>query len=126
MKLRMSARGVELSAELNEYIRRRVHFSLGRFAGRIQSVSISLADVNGPRGGLDKICDVRVNAGLRNPLMVRERQGNVHAAVAFAVERAERALRRQLQIASRTDRAKRGRTAARTFKIGDSARIPVV
>jgi len=126
MKLRMSARGVKLSAELNEFVSRRVHFRLGRFAERIRSVSIALADVNGPRGGLDKLCDVRVNAGLRNQVIVRERQANVHAAVAFAVERAERALRRHLQIASRTDRARRGRTVARIQRIGDPPRIAVV
>ena len=100
MKMRLAAHGIELSGELKDYIRRRVHFSLGRFAARIRSLSIRLADINGPRGGVDKCCDIRVDVGLRQQVIVRERQANLHAAVAFAMERAERAVQRQLKLAS--------------------------
>ena len=97
MKLRLVSRGVEVTSDLNDYVRRRVHFALGRFAGKIRSVTIRLVDVNGPRGGIDKCCDIRVNVGLRQEVIVRERQANIHAAIAFAVERADRAVQRQLQ-----------------------------
>ncbi len=100
MVLRLAARGIELSADLNEYVRRRAHFSLGRFAGRIKRLSISLSDSNGPRGGVDKHCDIRVDVGLRQRVIVRERQATIHAAVAFAVDRAERAVERQLKLKS--------------------------
>ncbi len=97
MRLRMAVRGLELSAELADYVRRRVHFSLGRFSGKIKSLYIRLADVNGPRGGVDKLCDIQVNIGLRQPVIVSERQAGIHSAVAFALERAERAVQRQLK-----------------------------
>src|SRR5690348_8295609 len=100
MKMRLAAHGVDLSGDLKDYIRRRVHFSLGRFAARIRSLSIRVADVNGPRGGVDKCCDIRVDVGLRQPVIVRERQANLHVAVAFAMERAERAVERKLKLAS--------------------------
>jgi hypothetical protein len=100
MKLHLAAHGIELSADLHDYVKRRAHFSLGRFAGRIRSLSIRLADINGPRGAIDKLCDIRVDVGLRQPVMIRERQASIHAAVAFAVERAERAVQRQLRLAS--------------------------
>ena len=70
--------------------------------------AIRVADVNGPRGGVDKCCDIRVDVGLRQPVIVRERQANLHVAVAFAMERAERAIQRQLKFAitgNRTDTA---------------------
>ena len=98
MRLRLAARGIELSADLNDYVRRRAHFSLGRFAGRIRSLSIRLTDVNGPRGGIDKLCDIRVDVGLRQEVIVRERQTSIHGAVAFAMDRAERAVQRQLKL----------------------------
>ena len=104
MKMRLAARGIELSGDFEDYLRRRVHFSLGRFAARIRSLSIRLADVNGPRGGVDKCCDVRVDVGLRQQVIVRERQANLRAAVAFAMERAERAVQRQLKFASTGNR----------------------
>ena len=115
MNLRLVTRGIELSADLNDYVRRRAHFSLGRFAGRIRSLSIRLADVNGPRGGIDKLCDIRVDIGLPKTVIVRERQANIHAAVAFAVDRAERAVQRQLRLTSTGDR---GETAP-TMEFGD-------
>lgn len=41
-------------------VRERFEFALGRFAGRVQSVTIRLGDVNGPRGGVDKTCAATV------------------------------------------------------------------
>ncbi len=107
MKLRLVSRGVEVTSDLNDYVRRRIHFALGRFAGKIRSVTIRLVDVNVPRGGIDKCCDIRVNIGLRQEVIVRERQANIHAAVAFAVERADRAVQRQLQ-SGNTERYENG------------------
>ncbi len=100
MKMRLAAHGIELSGDLKDYIRRRVHFSLGRFAGSIRSLSIRLADIKGPRGGVDKRCDIRVDVGLRQQVIVCERQANLHTAIAFAMERAERAVQRKLKLAS--------------------------
>lgn len=102
MRLRFVTRGIELTADLKDYVRRRVHFALGRFSGKIRSVSIRLVDVNGPRGGVDKGCDIRVNVLHRQDVIVRERQANIRAAVALAVERADRAVQRQLKSDSRS------------------------
>jgi putative sigma-54 modulation protein len=114
MKLRLAARGIELSADLKDYITRRVHFSLGRFAGRIRSLSLRLADVNGPRGGVDQRCDVRVDVG-QQAVIVRERQANVHAAIAFALDRAERAVQRRLKSGG----ADKGMDTVRRVEFGD-------
>jgi putative sigma-54 modulation protein len=100
MKLRLATRGIELTADLKDYVKRRIHFALGRFAGKIKSVSVRLADLNGPRGGVDKSCHIRVDVGLRQEVIVCERHDNIHAAVAFAVGRADRAVRRQLESAN--------------------------
>ncbi len=101
MKLRFVAQGIELTAELEDYVRRRIHFALGRFAGKIKCVSVRLADLNGPRGCVDKSCELRVDAGLRQEVIVGERHHNIHAAVAFAAERVDRAVQRQLESANK-------------------------
>ena len=99
MKLRLTARGIELPAELKDFVMRRIHFGMGRLSGRIKSLSVRLADINGPRGGIDKCCDIRVDAGFGQELIVREQQATIHAAVALAVDRAERSVQRQLRLA---------------------------
>ena len=105
LKITVTARGVEVPDELKEFIHRRAHFGLGRFASRIRGVTVRLEDVNGPKGGLDKCCDIRVDAGLPTNVMVRERQENLHSAVSLAMERAQRALKRRLSLARLTDRS---------------------
>ena len=94
MEIKLKSHGVRLSEELRQHIERRVYFGLRRFASRIRSLTIRLRDSNGPRGGVDQCCDVRVDVGLSHAVIVRERQENMFAAVALAVERAERAVRR--------------------------------
>lgn len=98
MKMRMAAHGVQISGELKEFIKRRIYFSLGRFGGRIKSLSVRLADINGPRGGIDKCCDIRVDAGLSQEVIVRERQKTIQAALSLAFERVERAMKKRLRL----------------------------
>jgi ribosome-associated translation inhibitor RaiA len=98
MRLQVTSHRIDPTADLKDFVERRIHFALGRFAGRIKALSAPLADVNGPREGMDKCCAIRVNAGYGGPLFVRERQDNIYAVVARAVERAERAVQRQLSL----------------------------
>ena len=98
MKLELTAHSIELTPDFRESVGRRIHFALGRFADRIKSVSVRVADVNGPRGGIDKCCIVRIYAGLRRTVVIREQRSDVHAAVAVAAERAGRSMTRQLQL----------------------------
>jgi putative sigma-54 modulation protein len=109
MRLRLSGKGIEMTAELRELVRRRVDVALGRFAGRLEQVFVRLGDVNGPRAGVDKYCDIGIEAGLPRPLMIRERQGSLPAALSVACKRAGRAVRRQLELA----RVGRRRTGTR-------------
>lgn len=48
------------AADLVEHVDRRLHFALARFSVRIARVSVFLDDVNGPRGGVDKVCRIVV------------------------------------------------------------------
>jgi putative sigma-54 modulation protein len=98
MKLHVKGHGIDLTAELREYIERRIHFAFGRFAGSVKSVSVRLADGTGAKGGTNKRCDIHVDTGLRHPMVVREQQDDIRSAVAFALERAERAVQRQFRL----------------------------
>jgi putative sigma-54 modulation protein len=117
MKVRLTAQGIELSAELRDYVTRRIHFGLGRFVGRIKSLTVRLTDINGPRGGIDKSCHIRVDAGLSQRVIVRERQETIHAAVALAMERVERAVERQLSLTRPA--ARRSATRRADFQYGE-------
>ena len=89
--------GIELSPEDGDYIRRKLGRRLGKFAGSIERVSVRLEDVNGPRGGIDHVCRIKVVlSGL--PSVVYEKRGaSLLPVVDGAIAGVERALRRRLQ-----------------------------
>jgi len=83
MILNMHASGLELTATMKEYIDRRIGFALDRFGEAIDSVTVTLEDTNGPRGGVDQRCQIRVKLiGDRN-LVVAE---NTHEALRAAID----------------------------------------
>ena len=98
MRLQVTGRRIDISDDLKDFVRRRIHFTLGRFSGRIKALSVRLADVNGPRNGVDKTCDIRISDGTGGVVIVRERQENIYSAVAHALDRAERAVQRKLNL----------------------------
>ena len=103
MRLQLTAHGIELTPELREYVQRRIHFALGRFSRRIERLWVRLSEVDGPRVSLDKWCTIRVDAGLSQVVVVSERQDDIHAAVALAVDRSARTVERRLRLLDRTE-----------------------
>lgn len=80
--------------------RRRLEFALGRFAGRVRSLTVRLTDVNGPRGGLDKKCLIAVRlTRSRHVIVIEDVDADHNVVVSRAAERAARAVSRALQSA---------------------------
>lgn len=55
-----------------ELVRTRLEFALGRFTGRVRSLRVTLKDLNGPRGGLDKHCRIAIRLDRQGRLIVVE------------------------------------------------------
>ena len=77
--------------------RTRLAFALGRFAGRVRSVSVRLTDVNGPRGGLDKKCVIAVRLE-RSPrvILIEDADTDAEVVVCRCAERTARAVARAI------------------------------
>ena len=68
---------VDLDDDQQAYVRRKLGMKLGKFATSIERISVRVTDMNGPRGGVDQVCNVKVVlSGL--PSVVIERR---HAAL---------------------------------------------
>ncbi|MEZ5356180.1 MAG: HPF/RaiA family ribosome-associated protein [Bryobacteraceae bacterium] len=97
MIIEIRSAGIPLTPGLRALVARRVRFAMEKFAERIQKLTVRLADVNGPRGGRDKRCVVRLESHLREPIVIAERQERIQAAVSAAAERASRTFERRIR-----------------------------
>ena len=87
----------DLTEALQSYIERRLHFSLGRFGGRVGRVRVRITDVNGPRGGPDKSCHISAEllpSGMT--LLQQATDANLYAAIGRATEGIGRSFARAL------------------------------
>ena len=81
------------------YCEKRLRSALGRFTDQIERVVVSLSDINGPRGGEDKKCVVRVQLRAQNLLVVSALSESMHAALDLAAARVNRSVGRRLELA---------------------------
>jgi putative sigma-54 modulation protein len=95
-------RGV--TEEVHDFITRRLHFALGRFAPQVERVTAQVADVNGPRGGTDKRCRMEVKLRGLGSVSSEAHADDVEEAAALAAERLGRGVARALERRQQTKR----------------------
>jgi predicted transcriptional regulator/ribosome-associated translation inhibitor RaiA len=88
--------GVNVDDDTREYLRRKLGRKLGKFAMRIERVSVRLRDANGPRGGVDHQCQVKVVLSRLPSVVVEEQRDTVRAAIDAAMSGATRSVSRAL------------------------------
>jgi len=95
--IHIRAFGISVAQKTRTSIRQKLDRKLRKFARSVERVSVRLRDVNGPRGGVDHVC--RIKVVLRNlPSVVYEKQDtSLETAFGGALTGAERAVRRTLQ-----------------------------
>ena len=96
MNLELRGRNLKVSEALREHCEKRLHFALGRFSDQVARVSVRLMDQNGPRGGIDKSCQLTVHLRKARSIHIESVNGNLFAAVAEAADRASHAVAREL------------------------------
>lgn len=96
MRLSIRASGIELSEELRRHVERRLLFALSRFGERVKDVTVRLADLNGPRGGIDKRCRMLAQLAPRGAIRVVKTDGDLQAAIDRCAERLGRSVVREL------------------------------
>jgi hypothetical protein len=78
-------------------IRRKLGARLGKFSSTIERVSLRTEDVNGPRGGIDQVCRIKVVLRGLPSVVYERRDAALNAALDGALAGAERAVRRAVQ-----------------------------
>jgi hypothetical protein len=80
------------SAEYRDLAEHRVRFVMRRLAWMVSRAQVQLSDVNGPRGGVDKRCQVLLKSDGRSVLVISSTASDWRAALDTALARAARLL----------------------------------
>jgi len=88
---------------LRSFVRQRIRFVFRRMDWLISKATVSMSDINGPRGGLDKRCQVQVQPPDATPVVVTSIARDWRGALDLALARAARAIirKQQARIATR-------------------------
>jgi len=89
--------GVQIGDEDRDYIRRKLGMKLAKFAGSVQRVSVRLTDVNGPRGGVDQECRIKVVLQALPSVVVVRQNAALRAAIDAALRAMEQAVQRAVR-----------------------------
>jgi ribosomal subunit interface protein len=96
MNVQIRTRGIPITQGLRSHVERRASFALDRFADRLMSVTVRFADVNGARGGVDKVCRVEIVLRGAGAVRASDAHEDLYVAIDGALHRASRNVARAL------------------------------
>jgi ribosomal subunit interface protein len=97
MQFEIRVRNIRVTEALRGHIQRRLLFALERFARQIRRVRVRVGDVNGPRGGIDKRCQLAISLVPVTTIVMEGRDSNIYAAVDRVADKAGRSIGRRLK-----------------------------
>ena len=89
--------GGEVGARDRDRIARKLGTRFGKFGSFIERITVRLSDANGPKGGRDQICQIKVVLSGLPSVVVEERDSALQGAVDRAMHSAALAVRRSTQ-----------------------------
>jgi len=97
MQVNVTSTNLPVSKQLKADLASRIKASFGRTQDRIAKASVTLSDVNGPRGGNDKECKVKLTLTGLPSILVMSRKDNLLKAVSTALSTANLTLKRKIK-----------------------------
>ena len=96
-------RGFELTDELRKAVEKIVTFAVDRYQTQVGKVSVYLADLNGPKGGVDKVCQITAKLSRGKPVLILEKGSKMLTTVNRAARRLGHRIGRNVQRQKRPD-----------------------
>lgn len=111
-----SSEGMEIA--IRRFAEHRMSFALDRLRN-MRHISISIQDMNGPKGGIDKHCRIVAQFGFSD-IVIEELQPTWQSATARAIHRLARKAAQEMQRARRSAPHRRRRSIAKLRRSGES------
>ena len=97
MQINVTSTNLVVSKKVKEELTSRIKSVFGRTQDRITKASVTLSDVNGPKGGRDKECKVKLTLPGHPTILVMARKDNMFKAIATALSTANITLKKKLK-----------------------------
>jgi putative sigma-54 modulation protein len=97
MQLDIQANGFSLTEGLRNYTKWRMQFAVDRDDAHVTRARVRLADVNGPRGGIDKRCQIELALAGHKSIVIEDIETDLYVAIDRASDRCARTLNRRLE-----------------------------
>ncbi len=97
MKIDIRSSNVPVSEALSHHTRQRLGVALRSLGSHIDRVVVRLVDVNGPKGGPDKVCRMDVRLLPAGRLLVEATDADAYVAISQAARRLEQSVARRLR-----------------------------
>ena len=89
--------GAAIDDEDRDYIARKLGMKLGKFVSSIERTTVRLSDVNGPKGGHDQRCQIKVVLSGLPSVVVNQTDSTLPRTIDRAIDAAAIAVRRRVQ-----------------------------
>lgn len=110
MNIQIETQDVSLPANSLPKLRKQIARSMNNVSEQINRLHLTMRDVNGAKGGYDKVCTVRATLVDGGELLVMDRSNRLPRALFRGLRRIKRSIRRDLK---RRRRITRGRSSDR-------------
>jgi len=98
MKIGIQCRGFSLTGPIAGHVHKRLDFLLGHGIRRVRRADVILSDLNGPRGGVDKRCLIKVSIDGLRPVITEDVQSDLYEAIDRAAGRASRTVAQRMAL----------------------------
>lgn len=99
MSVEIRSRNFKMTDALKGYTGHRFGIALRGLERRVRRLTVRLADANGPKGGIDKVCRIEAELHPLGRVVIEEQQPDAYAAIDLASGRFRRVLRRSVHYA---------------------------
>ncbi len=97
MEVAIYAGDFTVTDAIREHIERKLRLTLTRLRSHIESVSVRLEDINGPKGGLDKCCSIKVFIAHTPTVIIKEVREDMYEAIDTGVHRLAHVVTRKIE-----------------------------
>ena len=96
MQIIIQSKGVDIDQNIKNFVDNHMRFVFTRYGEYVICIEVMLIDINGPKGGIDKRCRVKLKLGSRATIVIQETQEDLYSAIKLCSARLKRSVERSI------------------------------